>query len=231
MEIFSRWNELKKSGEFEQEKCELAQTTLLTKLLVPRTVKDALASNVAMLSTIRKYMGDEATKDALIETIAYAAGLLNIGKNLQPHQIEFLADEILRDWYWLKLSEIKFVMMEGVRGNYGQIYDCLDFRTVMEWLGKYDEQRTEIVERDSQRAHIEAKSENVKPMPMPKEVSALADKLKHPFDRELPEFEPDEFFEKMVKDEWGAKPESERKGTFETFRFLRIQQVKNSFRK
>lgn len=201
------------------------------KSISPRTVKEALTVEVATLATIRKYMGDETTKDALIETIAYAAGLLNIGKNLQPHQIEFLADEILRDWYWLKLSEIKFVMMEGVRGNYGQIYDCLDFRTVMEWLGKYDEQRTEIVERDSQRAHIEAKSENVKPMPMPKEVSALADKLKHPFDRELPEFEPDEFFEKMVKDEWGAKPESERKGTFETLRFLRIQQVKNSFRK
>jgi len=199
----------------------------------PRTVKEAIDSDVATLATIKKYMGEETAKDAVIETVAFAAGLLNIGKNLQPHQIEFLADEILRDWYWLKISEIKFVMMEGVRGNYGQIYDCLDFRTVMEWICKYDSTRTEIFEEKSKRAHVEAIAENAKPIQMPKEIKELADKLTHPYDRDLPEFEPDDFFERMIQDEWGMKTEPERAkcGTFEMFRFFRIQQTKAIFKK
>lgn len=229
--IESRWSAIKESGQFEQDKAELAKFSVLENSRLPaaRTAKDALNSDIATVATVKKYFGEETAKDALIETIAFAAGLLNIGKNLQPHQIEFLADEILKDWYWLKLSEIKFVMMEGVRGNYGQIYDCLDFRTVIEWLSKYDETRTEIVEQNSQRAHISEKAESEKQVVVPDELKKLIEKMTRIYDRKLQEFEPDDFFEKYVVQEWEQKSEEEKAkcGAFDVFRFFMIQQAKS----
>lgn len=228
---------MKQAGTFEQDKCELAQHSLNSNLPTPRTVKDAVSSDVATLATIRKYMGEESAKDVLIETIGFASGLLNIGKNLQPHQIDFLADEILREWYWLKISEMKFVMLEGVRGNYGELYDCLDFRTVMQWLAKYDEQRTAVVEQENgQKVEQYAISETA--IEMPEEVRELIGKFENIFLVEGEskkglaggEFEPDEPTLRMIEMEWADLPESGR-APYENFKALRIAQLKAQMKK
>lgn len=205
-----------------------------------RTIEQAVNGETPTLSTVRKYHGEAIARNAIIETIAFAAGLLNIGKNLQSHQIGFLADEILRDWYWLKIGELKFIMEQGIRGAYGELYDRLDFNTVLEWISAFDAARTEIVERSSQRAETEAdlserKNSNGKEVPMPDFVKELAIKFdsKLPYDKNLPQFKPDSAFEEMIADEWETANADTRESfkTFDTFRFFRIEQTKRLFKK
>lgn len=199
----------------------------------------AIQGQTPTFATVRKYQGEAVTKNAIVEIIAFSAGLLNIGKNLQAHQIGFLADEILQDWYWLKIGELKFIMDQGTRGAYGELYDRLDVNMVMEWIAAYDAQRTEIVERGSQRADAEADAKekanggNAKAAQVPRFIRELADKMTHPFDRVLPEFKPDEFFEKQISREWEVKAQEakDKWKTFEAFRFFKIEETKNLFRK
>lgn len=229
-------------GRFEQDKADLSLMALPQNLgaIQVRTIEQAVNGETPTISTVRKYHGEAVARNAIVEIIAFSAGLLNIGKNLQAHQIGFLADEILQDWYWLKIGELKFIMQQGVLGAYGELYDRLDVNMVMEWIAAYDAQRTEIVERQSQRADAEADAKekangngNAKAVQVPRFVLELADKMTHPFYRVLPEFKPDEFFEKQIRQEWELKGEEEKDKwkTFEAFRFFKIEETKNLFRK
>jgi len=219
-----RWTELQKAGKFEEEKALLSLLALPQNLAMvqPRSLDQALDGSTPAISTVNKYQGREVSKDAVIQIIAEAAALLNIGKNLQPHQIEFLAEDILQDWFYLTLGEIRYIMQQGIRNRWGNIYDRLDVETVMGWIGQYDAVRTDVVERRAQKA---AEAQNTdKAVPMPDSLKRLAEALAP---KTFPEFVPDAPFEEMVRREWGTLPDSERMGLdFERFRMMRIEYTK-----
>lgn len=193
-------------------------------MVQPRTLDQALGGNTPAISTVNKYLGREVSKDAVIQIIAEAAALLNIGKNLQPHQIEFLAEDILHDWFYLTIGEVRYIMQQGIRNRWGNIYDRLDVETVMGWIGQYDAVRTDAVERRAQKA---AEAQNTdRAVPMPDSLKQLADSLS-PKPRTASEFMPDAPFEEMVCQEWAALSDGEKAGLdFQKFRTMRIEYTK-----
>lgn len=194
-------------------------------MVQPRSLDQALDGSTPAISTVNKYQGREASKDAVIQIIAEAAALLNIGKNLQPHQIEFLAEDIVQDWFYLTIGEIRYIMQQGIRNRWGNIYDRMDVETVMGWIGQYDAIRTDMVERRAQKA-AEAQSTE-KAIPMPDSLKQLAETLA-PKSRVAQEFVPDVPFEEMVEQEWATLPEADKNGIdFQKFRIMRIEYTRS----
>lgn len=197
-----------------------------------------MSSVFPTLATVRKYHDEAVALGSICEIIAEASALLSVGKSIQSHQITFLAREILREYYYLTIAEIRFCMEQGVRGEYGQIYDRLDASVVSGWFVKYTDNRTILGEdmgfrrigEETAKWRKEA-SENQNLKPMPDSLKQSIESLSNTFlvDGELKkgikagEFEPDDFVIEMIGSEWesGCK-----QYTFEQFKSMRIAQLK-----
>lgn len=197
-----------------------------------------MSSVFPTLATVRKYHDESVALGSICEIIAEASALLSVGKSIQSHQITFLAREVLREYYYLTIAEIRFCMEQGVRGEYGQIYDRLDASVVAEWFVKYTANRTVVGEEiDLRRIGDETARwrkeaiENKNLKPMPDSLKQSIENLSNSFlvggeikkGIKAGEFEPDGVVIEMIKSEWenGGK-----EYTFEQFKALRIAQLK-----
>jgi hypothetical protein len=210
----------------------------------PASVEQAMSDVYPTLATVKKYHGPEAVKDAVIEIVAQSAALLNVGKNLKPHQIDFIAVEILQEFYWLNVGELRYIMKQGVRGEYGEVYDRIDTIVVFGWIEKYLEVRTEIAANRAMRAEAEqAAAEKVKPqsstaIPMPEAVKQSLAKLENTFlvagelkqGPHIGEWEPDEPTMQMIEMEWADLPK-EKRLPFVNYKVMRIAQIKAQMKK
>jgi len=212
--------------------------------VLPATVEQAMSDAYPTLATVRNYHGPEAAKDAVIEIIGQASALMNVGKNLKPHQIEFIAVEILQEFYWMNIGEIRYVMTRGVRGEYGEVYDRLDTMVIFGWIEKYLEVRTEIAANKARLVEAEmlaaekARQPNASEIPMPEAVRQSLEKLENKFlvGGELKqgfttgEFEPDAPTLQMIEMEWADLPEESRL-PFVNYKVMRIAQLKAQMKK
>lgn len=236
-----RWVALQQTGKFEDPKALSSFLALPQNLprVKPATHEQALSTAFPTLATVRKYHGEMQSLASVVEIVSEAAALMNVGKNLQSHQIEFIAGELTNQFYFLTIAEIRFFMLEGVRGKYGPVYDCLDVNRVFEWLNKYLDIRAEIVSNRAIRAHVEIREEESQTaIFMPDELKKLAEKLDNTFlvDGELKkglpsgEFEPDEPTLRMIEMEWADLPEAIRQ-PYENYKALRIAHLKTQMKK
>jgi len=212
--------------------------------VLPASVEQAMSDVYPTLATVKKYHGPEAAKDAVIEIVAQSAALLNVGKNLKPHQIDFIAVEILQEFYWLNVGELRYIMKQGVRGEYGEVYDRIDTIVVFGWIEKYLEVRTEIAANRAMRAEAEqmaaekAKPQSSTAIPMPEAVKQSLSKLENTFlvagelkqGPHVGEWEPDEFTIRMLEMEWADLPK-EKRLPFVNYKVMRIAQIKAQMKK
>lgn len=240
MQTQEKWNTLQATNKFEVEKAQSSLLALPVNLhrIRPAKIEQAMSSVFPTLATVRKYHDEGVALGSICEIIAEASALVSVGKGIQTHQIRFLASEILREYYFLTIAEIRFCMEQGVRGEYGQIYDRLDASVVAEWFDKYTAGRTLVGEEmDSRRLGEETArwrkeaSENQKLKPMPESVKQSIENLANGFlvDGEVKrgiksgEFEPDPIVIEMIKSEWDN---GDKKYSFEQYKTMRIAQLK-----
>jgi len=242
----SQWQALQQTGKFEESKALSSMLALPENLhrVLPATIEQAMSDTYPTLATVKKYHGPEAAKDAVIEIMGQASALMNVGKNLKPHQIDFIAIEILQEFYWLNVGEIRYVMTCGVRGEYGEVYDRLDTIVIFGWIEKYLEVRTEIAANRARRVEAEmiaaekARKPNASEIPMPEAVRQSLEKLENTFlvGGELKqgfttgEFEPDAPMLRMIEMEWADLPEQSRP-PYENYKVMRIAQLKALMKK
>lgn len=226
----TKWETLRAENKFEAAKAEASCLALPGRLAAvrPATMEQAMSGSFPTVASVRKYHDEQVALDALVEIIADAAGLVNLGRNLKPNQIEFLADEILREYYYLTLGDVRFMMRQGITGKYGELYDRLDVQVVMGWIERYTEDRANMAEGKSQQAHVSAVSENAKPMP--EWFCEFVQKMEAKYGNELAaqEFTPDDNFWDMVEQEWQERGEQV---PLEKFKQMRLAQTKAMFRK
>ena len=88
---------------------------------------------------------------AIIERLLAGLALsLNIGKNLEPHQLSGLAKKIYAKYYYLSFDEIMHVFDKGSCGSYGKLYDRIDEEIIFSWLEKFDvDERISIAEKSN----------------------------------------------------------------------------------
>jgi len=241
VETINRWTTLQAQNNFDEAKAQSSLLALPQNLprIRPANMDQAMSDVFPAISTVKKYHGNGVAVASVSEIIAQAAALLNVGKNLQSHQIDFLACEILANWYWLTIGEVRFVMNSGVTGKYGELYDRLDVSVVCGWFEKYADVRGEVVAQRSRRAHLERiEQSNPNAIEMPDSLKELIQGTANTFlvDGELKkgfshgEFEPDEPTLRMIEMEWADLPKAGRM-PYENYKAMRIAHLKTQMKK
>jgi hypothetical protein len=80
--------------------------------------------------------------------------MVRVGKQFEPQMMPLLQQSIFKRYYYLTIEEYAYVLLKGALGEYGKIYDRLDFTVILEWFEKYD-----TTER---MAYLEKKNQNEK---------------------------------------------------------------------
>ncbi len=76
-------------------------------------------------------------KDMLQLWIAKTCRSFNVPRNIDPTQIPIVADDIMEDFYYLKLSEIHFVLKRVRKGYHRKNYERIDVEIVYGWFEDY----------------------------------------------------------------------------------------------
>lgn len=117
-----------------------------------QSVKDAMGNNSPSLVVMKKK--DSALTDNILKLmIAKTARAFNLTRNIEPAQIVDLVTDLEQDFYFLKLSEVFYVLKQARMGKMGKLYERLDQPTIISWFSDYVEKRMEISEEESLRQH------------------------------------------------------------------------------
>ena len=93
---------------------------------------------------------DHATAIGIIVlALIHVARLVNVKGYLNNDQIGEIANDVLEDYGYFKVEEIKHVLKSAIRTK--KIYDRLDYNVVMGWFEEYSAERTEIAIRISEQ--------------------------------------------------------------------------------
>lgn len=96
---------------------------------------------------LRRHLGHAATIAILVKAFIHAARLVNLERNLTQEQIGEAANDILECHGYLKVEEIKFLLKRALRTQ--NVYNRFDYNVLMNWVEKYDTERTEEAMRIS----------------------------------------------------------------------------------
>lgn len=209
----------------------------------PATALQAISTPSASLATLKKYQSADFMEASVERLIVMYAGLLNIGKNLQPFQIGTIASELCADYHYLTLAEVQYVMKQGVKGSYGKLYDHLDISIILEWFAQYDAERVEIAASKAREAHKAVVKEGTEwqvgceqrllqsgssgPIEAPSFISALIEKMESKEKvKPMADFEPDKFYWAMVEQEYA---QTDKSLNITQYKAMRLAQTKASF--
>lgn len=76
---------------------------------------------------------------------------MNLGKNMNPEQMNETAYMIMDEYPFLTLADINLVFKRAKMGEYGNLYDRLDGSIIMGWFKTYFTHRLEAAEAESIR--------------------------------------------------------------------------------
>ena len=189
-------------------------------------MEQAMSGAYPTLATVRKYQEEQTALDAIVEIISFAAALVNTERNLTPMQVEYIAAEIMEQYFYLTLGDIRFLMKQGIAGKYGEIYGRLDVPVVMGWVEKYADDRANHAETRSAQVH-KSNTATANAIPMPEWFKKFIDEHTIKTIPALP-FEPDDNFWKMVEQEHA---ESGSEMPIDQFKKMRLAQTKAMFQK
>ena len=107
-----------------------------------RSVGEAINNASPSLIDARKIMlakdpTSTLVKDMLQLWIAKTCRSFNVPRNIDPTQIPIVADDIMEDFYYLKLSEIHFVLKRVRKGHHRKNYERIDVEIVYGWFQDY----------------------------------------------------------------------------------------------
>lgn len=103
------------------------------------TVRGAMTADENQISFYRR-----DNRALIVGTIAVllteANNTMNVQRAPTPIQISMMAEEIVENWWMLRLDEVAYALRQGAAGMYGTAYGKFDKQTLIEWLQTYDTQ-------------------------------------------------------------------------------------------
>jgi hypothetical protein len=156
------WQVLINKGLFEEGKAILVKNTLPDMLQTTKslTAFDALNEDSATVATMCKYVPQGAFKGLIFTMLEELLSVYSVGRGMSNDAIVGFFECLTREYYFLKISELKTFFYMAKMGKFGPVYDRLDLPTLSIWLSKYDELRTDARElmKDKQQVVYDAKS-------------------------------------------------------------------------
>lgn len=121
-----------------------------------------IEADTPTLWDIRRTLGHPAAAAILVNAFIHAAKLVSLDKNLTQEQIGEASNDILENYGYLKVEEVKFLLKRALRTQ--SLYGRLDYTVIMQWVAQYDSERTEEAIRISeQKASQELNEPRVRP--------------------------------------------------------------------
>lgn len=168
------------------------------------------------IAQVRNSIGEEATKAAVAVMVDDLQKSIQLTQPMTPFQIDVAAEIICREYYYLKLEELRLCFINAISGKYGKIYNRIDAAVICEWLSMYVNKRATVSERLNA---IDQQSNNIYDV---FNNDTMRDALKFALEKideriveqpnaEEPDRKPTPF-EQSVMDEWDAIPEDQRNG-------------------
>jgi hypothetical protein len=174
--------------------------------LKPATFDDAIKADTPTLGALGFYLGSEQAVQLIAEMITAAAILLNVGKNLQKHQIIPIAELLYMDpeFKLLTVADFRCALFMGAKGKFGQLFDRLDAAVLADWCAQYWSQKADYCEGLNARKHKENKQPSSNAIAMPDFFKEWMQDREGWKQREKAKFEPDEALLKQWEKEWEA---------------------------
>lgn len=116
-----------------------------------------IEADTPSLWEIRQQLGHPATIAIIVKAFLHAARLVNLDKNLTNEQIVELANDILSEYGYLKVEEIKYLLKRALRTR--NVYGRLDYNVLMNWVEEYVTERTEEAIRISEQEDLQRQNE------------------------------------------------------------------------
>jgi len=149
------WNALMAQNKFDIEQAvqvsaadwvEFSESTNY-----PATIENAVSNIVPSIAVFRKYNDESAALGVISKMVLWTLKMLNVQKSQDDFQIMMTSKMILSDYYFLKLSEIKYCFVRGIHGDFGQLYAKVDAMDLLKWLKEYCEQRSAYLIQENQK--------------------------------------------------------------------------------
>lgn len=187
----------------------------------------AIAHKTPILAALKNYLGEVIASQTVCEIVAYYAMMLNVGKNLQKHQIASMAELLLLTYGHMTVSDFKLALQMGVTGKFGTTYDRFDIEVICSWCEKYWNERIEHAESKSIVRHSEQKSEEMSGVNMPEWFGMFVKSFVNKHIAQEREFTPDSAIIESWRDEWMRLDENERP-LFDSYCKLQTLKLKRS---
>ena len=132
--------------------------------------------NVPTLATYKKYQGHEKTFAVLAKLVLFVLKMVNVKSTANDFQVIGICEMILDDYYFLKLSEIRYCFNRGLSGKYkkeGKLFGKIDITDFSNWLDMYSNERSQFLIKNRESEASKAKSLSSKPI-----SKAVVDKIK-----------------------------------------------------
>lgn len=134
--------------------------------------------------SVLKFTDIVGLKAALTLLISEVGDFINISDkyNMGDAQIVATVNMIIEEYGYFKIDDFKVCFDRAMRGKYGKTFNRLDGMVIMEWLEKYDAERTMLIEEhhrseNKRLSQVIAPDEVVEkdgviyePVPMPDDV-------------------------------------------------------------
>ena len=130
-----------------------------------KSVSDAMNAQAPSITAIKRDCGEEFTHNLLMMWLVFVNDFLNLNKPMTEAQIRLCATHILKEFNYLKMSDLSFLFNRIITGQYGEFYESLTIAKVMTFFREYEKEHTEaaIYEAETQHAEFryqETKNEN-----------------------------------------------------------------------
>lgn len=132
-----------------------------------KSVSDAINAQAPTVAQIKRDCGEEFTHGLLMAWLVYLNEILGLKNPMSESQIQLCATHILKEFNYLKFSDLSLLFNRIITGQYGEFYESLSIAKVLTFFREYDKERTEIAVDEAERQHNEfryqeGKNENPK---------------------------------------------------------------------
>ncbi len=95
-------------------------------------------------------------------------------------QVVFTVNSLKRDYYFLKVDEIKYVFEKAKKGGYGTMYDRIDAAVIFEWIELYVDERMQMaIDENIEQNKMQNIGSPIHPDLVDKVVDVLKKSIEH----------------------------------------------------
>lgn len=127
------------------------------KELLPGTIQECFLLRAPSIGAVGHYVGESEAVQMVVEIIATAMALINVGKGIRKEQIYPTAALIVSmpEFRLFSVADFRLAINRGVTGAYGKMYDSFDVATISNWLREYWSERMEVAESAATIQHTQ----------------------------------------------------------------------------